>query len=62
MSDKDRDTAPKVEAQPLRPLPMPEYHYQIDYVFSGSLDQPSGCENQDDPDSMDLSGVCLNFS
>lgn len=61
MSDKDQKAAQKVEAQPLKPLPTPEYRYQVDQTFSGSLDHSLG-DSEKKQNEIDLSGVSLNFT
>lgn len=59
MSNDDRGNKPRIEAQPIKPLPMPEYEYQK--YPAPSTDPVYGrAENRDDK-TLDLSGVSLNF-
>ena len=60
MSDKLKSAERKVEAQPLHPLPMPEYRYQADEPSSGFVDCSS--EKEGRQQDLDLSGVSLNFA
>lgn len=61
MSDKVTKTSTSVEAQPLKPLPMPEYGFQREYPSGfGSTAQvkPEKAQTK----NLDLSGVVLNLS
>lgn len=62
MSDKDLKRPQIVEAQPLKPLPMPEYRFQEEHSFPGAWSSSMSYRREDSSKRIDLSGVNLNFS
>ena len=62
MSDNATKRPTPTEAQPLKPLPMPEYAYQREQPSSfGSPAQIKQIKAQANNQSLDLSGVVLNL-
>lgn len=57
MSDNDKRPE-QVEAQPMRPLPMPEYRYQD----RGPIESSCSTTEERKSEKPDLSGVSLNLA
>lgn len=63
MSDKVVKRPTPTEAQPLKPLPMPEYGYQREQPSSfGSTAQIKQTKTHASNQRLDLSGVVLNLT